>query len=653
MAQAHIEFIRLKTDLIQLQDFYESEFTIRQNDAQNKDEERRELVQLLKRLLDLDESLKDFQADFYECKCELGFLRFHFHKLSFQIYKRLENEKKWMREQRIYLQYSMYADESELKLHQESAEQKKTDAAASSESETKEANTEFEMLEESELLPQQYKTILYEDSGLSDKNLHVIKQCKFFGHFFESCDEHNIETNADSKKVEYYTNMNNLKFRLEHFIKEDLISLEEKKEKSEECTKSEPNFDANNEKYMLHMHHINSDIQSLNILQLEVDQNFCFFQKKFILKSLNLTGDEFKLIFYENTESARTAKEKYNKYVLLFHPDKNSFTNRSLLTELFMKLTNIKSNIVCKQLKHKNKYDMSSYKQEGLNFFEVGMDYYYCSLQQFTKLKFIDLTNIDQNDQKSNEKLAKLYFEQAYEKFRDACLIADEEKNYAEMLDLRVHISKCFSRISTRKLEAQLAAVGCIYLVNRRFPDKYTDEDRNMAHQNAEDIKNSVASDSNEAKEKRVATTLVGEPTSTKAQLNSSIQLFREFLNVDKNLITIYTDKKFQEHELLKSNIKTGASLLTTVVAAASTVGNYERVFRVLANLKRKNIFSFPENIIYFHILFYLFSPKHFQFIVKARKKSIFRLEIQFRNIKLKANRKARDRHEFIKGFSF
>jgi predicted transcriptional regulator len=36
-------------------------------------------------------------------------------------------------------------------------------------------------------------------------------------------------------------------------------------------------------------------------------------------------------------------------------------------------------------------------------------------------------------------------------------------------------------------------------------------------------------------------------------QLNDGIKLFREFLNVDKNLITIYTDKNLQEHELLKN----------------------------------------------------------------------------------------------------
>ena len=55
----------------------------------------------------------------------------------------------------------------------------------------------------------------------------------------------------------------------------------------------------------------------------------------------------------------------------------------------------------------------------------------------------------------------------------DACMIADEEKHFEEMFELRIFISKCFSKIASRKLEAQLAALGCIHLVFKRFPDKY------------------------------------------------------------------------------------------------------------------------------------------------------------------------------------
>ena len=552
----NVEFFKLKNELLKLQEIYDSNENLEESGLKSE---------ILESLHELDESLKDFQADYSSNKNELGFLRFHFHKLNSLVHKKFQDEKKWLREQRIYLQYSMYADENLLKINAEN-DAGQTDEESNSAADTNDSGMDFEMLHENEDQLKNFKSILYENV-LKEETLNVIKDRKFFTHFFESCDENNIETNSESKKVDYYININSLKQRLDNFIKEDLVTLDEKIKKFKDLIQKIPNFDFSNENYQIAIENNDSDIQNLNLLQLDVDQSFCFFQKKFILKALNLTNDDFKLQFYDNTESARTAKEKYNKYVLLFHPDKNSVNNKNILTELFMKLTNIKTSIICKNLKTKNKYDMSGYKEEGLNHFNIALDYYNCSIGQFN-LKVLDLNNIDTSDLKSNEKLAKFYFEQAYEKFRDACIIADEEKNFEEMLELRILISKCFAKIQSRKLEAQLASFGCIHLVNKRYPDKYTEEQKEKAQKCLDKIRNKYA----DKTENRVATTT--DLNSTQAQLKNGIKLFREFLNVDKNLITIYTEKKFQQHELLKNNIKTGASRITTLVAFAGAAGN-------------------------------------------------------------------------------
>jgi hypothetical protein len=545
------EFLRLKTELIKLQDIHES----------NEDENQ--MNDLMSSLNDLEEELKDFQADFSSNKSELGFLRFHFHKLKSLTYKSLKNEQKWLREQRIYLQYSMYA---EIYTSENSdSQQEITDENDGH------VNDDFEMLEEKEMQPQTYKSFLADNSKvLKNENLNVVKNKKFFAHYFELCDESNMETNSDSKKVNYYMNVSNLKARLENFIKEDLISLDETKEK---LTAIEVDLNEKNENYtILTVQDCDKDAQCLNELELDVVQSFCFFQKKFTLKSLNLTSDEFKLIFYDNTDNSRTCKEKYNKYVLLFHPDKNSIVNRSILTEFFVKLTKLKDSIVCKHLQRGNKFDMSVYKQEGMNFFDIGMDYYRCSLGKFYGLKCLDVKDVNQNDFQSNEKLAKFYFEQAYERLRDACLIADDKKNYGEMLDLRILISQCFSKIQNRKLEAQLAALGCIHLVNKRFPDKYTDKQREEAQKNSDKVQKGCEEEGKETRNTK-AVAEKNDLNTDKLHLNNGIKLFREFLNVDKNLITIYTDKNLQQHELLKNNIKTCASHFTSVVAFASAVG--------------------------------------------------------------------------------
>ena len=550
------QFLQLTNELISLFSAYEA----------SDEEDALKQNELLKNLSDLEDSILDFQANYSSNKSELGYLRFHFHKLRSLLYKNIKNEQRWLRDQRLYLQYSMYA---ECGPRQENTETNSAEIDYDKMSEASdEQNLDFKILEEKETQAQSYKTILNEGL-LKSENLNVLKNKKFFMHFFESCDENNIETNADSKRVHFYMDVSTLKVRLENFIKEDLVTLDETKEKLAAIAKQLAEFNnENNENYELSVQQCDSDTQNLNELQLDVEQNFCFFQKKFILKSLNLTSDEFKLIFYDNTENSRTCKEKYNKYVLLFHPDKNSDVNRSILTEFFVKLTNMKASIICKQLKGRNnKFDMGAYKKEGLNFFEIAMDYFHCSFGRFEKLKFLDIDNVDKIDLKSNEKLAKFYFEQAYEKFRDACMIADEEKHFEEMFELRIFISKCFSKIASRKLEAQLAALGCIHLVFKRFPDKYNDEHREKAQANSDKIRR------NSDEKKEIQTVANKSDLSTaKSHLNNGIKLFREFLNVDKNLITIYTDKNKQQHELLKTSIKTGASNLTSLVAFASAL---------------------------------------------------------------------------------
>jgi hypothetical protein len=292
------------------------------------------------------------------------------------------------------------------------------------------------------------------------------------------------------KKVDFYVKMNNLKKRLEIIVDDDLLLLDE-------IAVSRNNVnDSNNNDYVSHQNEeefiefeskIEHDFKNLNYLKYCLDYAFNLFQKRFLLWSLNLSEKQFYLIFYSNTESEIDCKKKYNKYVLLFHPDKFE-TNKDLLGDIFIKLTELKTNIVYKSLKKVNAFDRDNFKAEGINYFNLAMDYYYCSIQMFSKVKILNLDG--SNDYKSEffQSLAKVYFENASEKFRYACLIADEEKNYNEMLDLRIRISQCFCKDAKRKLETQLAAFACIYLVTKMFPDKFNQEQKEIARKNFDEL---------------------------------------------------------------------------------------------------------------------------------------------------------------------
>ena len=71
---------------------------------------------------------------------------------------------------------------------------------------------------------------------------------------------------------------------------------------------------------------------------------------------------------------------------------------------------------------------------------------------------------------------SKKYLQQAYELFIKARSITDEAKNFEDMFEIRLKISKCLELFSDRYLESQLAALACLYLVNKIHPVKFNDE---------------------------------------------------------------------------------------------------------------------------------------------------------------------------------
>ncbi len=108
------------------------------------------------------------------------------------------------------------------------------------------------------------------------------------------------------------------------------------------------------------------------------------------------------------------------------------------------------------------------------------------------------------------------------------------------MLEIRLKISKCFDKIENRHLEAQLAALACLYLVNRKYPDKYDSEKKKIAQENLDNLKARNNSKTKTKKNNKALSVCVNEQDIIEM---NGIKVFKEFLNVDKQLIRFHANK--------------------------------------------------------------------------------------------------------------
>lgn len=522
------QFQALKDKLFKVQDLLDSNNTI-------SDELKAKIKADLE---ELDDLVYDLQQDFPSAKSNHGYLRFHFHRINSVFYKKLVNFKKSLREQKLYLQFSMYSTESDNSFSRNSSSSNlANESVDSTKSNQNDSQINIEIIDEDNFTNSNYETIL---TSLYDKNLYVLRESKFFKHFFDSCDERAIDVDLNFKSIQSYINFNNLKVRLKHFIKEDLIDLREKSDKVRELNTNDS--DSIDEEIKQKQDEISQDIENLNKLEIEVDLAFSFYQRKFVLFALNLNENELNILFYNKSEVVTNINEKFKKYALFFHPDKN-MSNYDILNELFYKISNLKCKIISSNLS--SKYDLQWYTEEGMSLFNIGQDYYNCFKKQFSDIKFLDkesldLGNVDEAKVDFFKKLSNYHFEQAYEKFREACFIADEAKLFDQMLEIRLKISNCFDKIDNRHLEAQLAALACLYLVNRKYPDKYNTAKKQLAQENLDNLKAKNNAKTKVKKQNKTLSVCVNQQD--QIEING-IKIFREFLNVDKQLIRFHANK--------------------------------------------------------------------------------------------------------------
>ncbi len=346
-------------------------------------------------LEELDDQIYDFQQEYPQSKAKHGFLRFHFHRINSLFYKKLFNLKKSLREQKLYLQFSMYAgengnsfsrNESSGNLSGETINESSPPRVLINENES---NISVEIIDEENFTNSNYESIL---AGLTDKNLYVLREIKFFKHFFDSCDERSIDLDLNFKSIQSYINFNNLKVRLKHFIKEDLIDMREKIDKLRDFGLNASESEVSHDDIKKHIDEINEDMENLNKLEIEIDLAFSFYQRKFVLFALNCNETELNILFYNRSEVISNINEKFKKYALFFHPDKN-MSNYDILNELFYKISNLKCKIISSNLS--NKYDIQWYTEEGTSLFNIGSDYFNCSQKRFENIKYLDLESLD------------------------------------------------------------------------------------------------------------------------------------------------------------------------------------------------------------------------------------------------------------------
>ena len=146
------QFQALKDKLFKVQDLLDSNNTI-------SDELKAKIKADLE---ELDDLVYDLQQDFPSAKSNHGYLRFHFHRINSVFYKKLVNFKKSLREQKLYLQFSMYSTESDNSFSRNSSSSNlANESVDSTKSNQNDSQINIEIIDEDNFTNSNYETIFF------------------------------------------------------------------------------------------------------------------------------------------------------------------------------------------------------------------------------------------------------------------------------------------------------------------------------------------------------------------------------------------------------------------------------------------------------------------------------------------------------------
>ena len=199
-------------------------------------------------------------------------------------------------------------------------------------------------------------------------------------------------------------------------------------------------------------------------------------RKYFMEYVIKLNENDRESIFFGKCISSDDILSSFRKHTLYFHPDK---TKDQAHYELCIKVYELLSDIKIKllSLKMQNTVTFDDYYKEGTDLFMFGEEYYYACGKMWHKLKLLSPEVIKNIEPSVLKMLYKQYFEQAFDKYKNACWIADSLNKYSDMLECRVYMAGCLL-MGDRFLEAQLIALSCSKLIkNVSFRSKFQECD--------------------------------------------------------------------------------------------------------------------------------------------------------------------------------
>ncbi|CAF1055942.1 unnamed protein product [Brachionus calyciflorus] len=205
---------------------------------------------------------------------------------------------------------------------------------------------------------------------------------------------------------------------------------------------------------------------------------------------LNFNDKDLDYIFFKS--NSKTINQNFREYSFLFHSDRSSL----FVTEENLKNFNILFSLIVMRRNKNNELTNSQQNLDRLlfeanSYFEISLDYYNYASNSETKLAKISNADLEKISEEEVLTLFKENFEYSIEKFKLANNVADNLKNYYQMLDIRIRIAECLFKFKSDNIDLKLAVLRPIYLMEK-YPNIYDSEEFSQLKKNAEDLRKQV-----------------------------------------------------------------------------------------------------------------------------------------------------------------
>ena len=450
--------------------------------------------------------------DMYEGKDikKYGYFKFHYHKLNSIYFKKINNNDRSCQENTIAMNFISYEDASGLI----------------------EEEIEEPVLEESVQFD-------VEPDELTDELNEIIELIKL-PDFKESFDGY-LKLNPHN--ICNYIKCHSLNIFLNKILDESVMQSSEEMIENEIINKFEYLRDYINKLHKVKRKYFMEKIASYDEIQ---------FQKAFF--SCNLTSNEI--------------DSSFRKFSIFFHPDKNKnlpYQDQDLCEKIFARLYETKEKLQKKMLKTSSSFD--DFYKDAEEHFKFGLEYFYASKKEFSKLRFLQKENISSFDSITLKNISKRTFKKAYENFKSACTIADESVQYARMLECRINMAASLF-MGNFLLESQLIASAAVKLTeNNLFKSNFNIDQKNKALRVFEIVK---------LKQIDEIIGFINEYENINNSSNNSLETLKnlaEYIRLNSNIVDLEAQKEEENTKIYSNNFKKIKSIAALVPAGILAVG--------------------------------------------------------------------------------